>query len=31
MGIGDSPVQGVGDAAADSWPPDVISSQLMDR
>lgn len=30
-GIGDCPVQGVGDAAAGSWPPQVISSQLMDR
>jgi hypothetical protein len=29
MRIGDCPDQGIGDAAAGSWPPQVISSQLM--
>jgi hypothetical protein len=31
MRIGDRPVQGVGDPAAGPWPPQVVSSQLMDR
>jgi hypothetical protein len=31
MRIRDRPVQGVGNAAARSWPPQVIGPQLMDR